>query len=65
MRKAKEVEERKCLVCQSEENQTNYGKNRSGTQRCKCNNCGHIHMLDPKIHAYQEEVREQTAPWNS
>ena len=59
MRKAKEVEGRQCPECQSEKNQTNYGKNRSGTQRCKCNECGHTYTLNPKSRAYPEEVREQ------
>ena len=59
MRKAKEIEGRKCPRCASEANQTNYGKNRSGTQRCKCNNCGATYTLEPKSHAYSEEVREQ------
>ena len=59
MRKAKEVEGRRCPKCQSEKNQTNYGKNRSGTQRCKCNNCEHTYTLAPKNRAYPEEVRQQ------
>ncbi len=59
MRKAREVEGRVCPVCGSEANQTNYGKNRSGTQRCKCNLCNHTYTLEPKSHAYTEEVREK------
>lgn len=59
MRKAKEVEGRKCPYCESEDNQVNYGKNESGTQRCKCNKCNHTYTLNPKSHAYPEEVKEQ------
>ena len=59
MRKAKEVEGRRRPECQSERNQTNYGKNRSGTQRCKCNECGHTYTLNPKNRAYPDEVRNQ------
>ena len=59
MRKVKEVEGRRRPECQSERNQTNYGKNRSGTQRCKCNECGHTYTLNPKNRAYPDEVRNQ------
>ena len=59
MRKAREVEGRVCPMCGSEANQTNYGKNRSGTQRCKCNLRNHTYTLEPKSHAYTEEVREK------
>lgn len=59
MRKAKEVEGRQCPKCGSEENQTNYGLNRSGTQRCKCNSCKQTYTLNPKSRAYSQEIREQ------
>ena len=59
MEKKKGFEGRQCPLCQSEEQQQKYGKNRSGTQRCKCNRCGHTYTLAPKSRAYSEEVREQ------
>lgn len=59
MRVAKKIEGRRCPKCGSEENQTKYGKNESGTQRCKCNNCKHTYTLSPKNRAYSEEVRQQ------
>ena len=57
MRKAKEIEGRKCPKCEKSENQSNYGYNRSGTQRCKCNECGKIYTFNPKSRAYSEELR--------
>jgi len=59
MRKAKKVEGRYCPKCKSEENQANYGFTKSGTQRCKCNNCKVIYTLAPKTRAYSEEVRSR------
>ena len=57
MRKTKIIEGRRCPKCESEENQANYGFNRSGTQRCRCNNCNKIYTFNPKTRAYSEEVR--------
>jgi len=57
MRKAKEVTGRHCPKCKSEENQVNYGYNRSGTQKSKCTKCKIIYTLAPKTSAYSEEVR--------
>ena len=58
MRKAKMIEGRKCPKCGKTENQSNYGNNRSGTQRSKCNECKHIYTLNPKTRAYSEEIRQ-------
>ena len=52
MRKAKEVAGRKCPFCEKTERQVNAGKNRSGTQRCFCNDC-------KKYYKYPEEIRQQ------
>ena len=60
MRKPKPIEGRRCLKCGDESNQVNAGKNRSGTQRCRCKECGAYYTLDPKRRAYTEEVRENT-----
>ena len=57
MRKTKIIEGRRCPKCEKEENQANYGFNRSGTQRCKCKECNNIYTLNPKNRAYSEEVR--------
>jgi len=57
MRKTTIVDGRCCPKCGREENQANYGFNRSGTQRCKCKDCNHIYTLNPKTRAYNEEVR--------
>ena len=35
------------------------GKNRSGTQRCFCNECKKYYTLDPKTREIPEEVRQQ------
>ena len=34
------------------------GYNRSGTQRCKCKECGTGYTIEPKRHEYPEETRE-------
>lgn len=59
MRKAKLVEGRGCPKCGNADNQTNYGYNQSGTQRCKCNQCNCIYTLNPKTRKYSEEIREK------
>ena len=59
MRKAKEVTGRKCPVCDKIENHVNAGKNRSGTQKCFCNDCKKYYTLNPKIREYPEEIRQQ------
>jgi len=57
MRKTKIIEGRRCPKCGSEENQANYGFNRSGTQRCKCKICDIFYTHNAKNRAYSEEVR--------
>ena len=59
MRKAKEIEGRRCPECGRRENQRKCGKNRSGTQRCRCKVCKKTYTLEPKARAYSKEVREQ------
>jgi transposase-like protein len=59
MRKAKIVEGRTCPNCASIENQVNHGRNRSGTQRCKCKACNKMYTLEPKTKAYTQEVRDR------
>ncbi|MCL1843356.1 MAG: helix-turn-helix domain-containing protein [Defluviitaleaceae bacterium] len=59
MKTIKNAEGRSCPQCGNTENQSNFGKNRSGTQRCKCNDCGKTYTLNPKTRAIPEEVRQQ------
>ena len=58
MRKAKELEGRKCPKCGKEENQINAGYNESGTQRCVCKSCNCKYTLKPKSRAYSEEFQQ-------
>jgi len=59
MKTLKEVKGRNCPKCGNTDNQSNFGKNRSGTQRCKCNDCGKTYMLNPKTSAIPGEIRQQ------
>lgn len=59
MRKAKEVAGRKCPICGKIENWVNAGKNRSGTQKCFCNDCKKYYTLNPKTREYPEEICQQ------
>ena len=59
MRKQSIDENRRCPQCGQVTDQINCGKNRSGTQRCKCKICNVHYTLEPKRHAYPEAVREQ------
>ncbi|MDR2047237.1 MAG: hypothetical protein LBP79_05010 [Clostridiales bacterium] len=58
MRTTKITEGKICPKCGNATEQNNFGRNRSGTQRCKCKACGRIYTLEPKRRAYSEEVRE-------
>jgi transposase-like protein len=58
MRKPKIMDERRCPKCGKAENQVNAGKNKSGTQRCRCKECGKYYTLEPKRRAYSEEIRK-------
>jgi len=59
MKKATEIVGRLCPQCEKEENQVMAGKNRSGTQRCFCNNCKKYYTLAPKTREIPEEIRRQ------
>jgi transposase-like protein len=59
MKKAIEIAGRCCPQCGKVENQVMTGKNRSGTQRCFCNECKKYYTLDPKTREIPEGVREQ------
>ena len=53
------IEEGKiCPNCKKQENQVKIGYNRSGTQRCRCKECGTRYTLNPKKHEYSDETRE-------
>ena len=58
MRKGTEEAWKKCPKCGKIENQVKAGYNASGSQRCKCKECGIYYTIDPKRHAYPEETRE-------
>jgi len=49
-------ENRRCPKCGNVENQINKGKNPSGTQRCRCKDCGIVYTLNPKQREYPEET---------
>ena len=57
MKKAKEVEGRKCPKCGAEDSQINAGFQQSGSQRCLCRHCNYKYNLRPKGKGYPEEVR--------
>ena len=58
MKKPTIDENRRCPTCGLIENQINKGKNRSGTQKCLCKECGTNYTKDPKKWEYPEEVKE-------
>ena len=58
MRKRTEKAWKKCPTCGKIENQVKAGYNASGSQRCKCKECGIYYTIDPKRHEYPEETRE-------
>ena len=59
MKKITIDEARRCPKCGRAENQINKGKNRSGTQRCRCLECQIYYTLEPKRNAYSEDVRKK------
>ncbi|MCL2049732.1 MAG: hypothetical protein FWG87_13515 [Defluviitaleaceae bacterium] len=59
MRKATIEENKRCPVCDRIDGQVKNGKNRSGTQSCLCKHCKKTYTLEPKKHAYSEEIRRQ------
>jgi len=58
MRKITITDEKRCPKCGKVENQIKVGKNRSGTQRCKCKECSITYTIDPKKREYSEETRK-------
>jgi len=58
MKNQKIAPNRFCPKCGETENQVNKGKNRSGTQRCRCLLCQIYYTPQPKRSAYGEDVRE-------
>lgn len=46
-----------CPYCGSEQNQIKSGRNRSGTQRYECKECGRHYTPEPKPQGYSDEVR--------
>ena len=49
----------KCPKCGIVGGQHKMGFNRSGTQRCICSSCKSTYTLNPKSHAYPEEVQQK------
>lgn len=58
MRKRTEEAWKKCPKCGKIENQIKAGYNGSGSQRCKCKECGIYYTINPKQHEYPEETRK-------
>jgi len=57
--KKQTVEEGRCCPKSNKiTNQIRKGKNRSGTQRCQCKDCGVSYTLDPKKREYPEETKD-------
>ena len=50
---------KECPICHKTENQIKLGHNRSGTQRCKCKECGISYTINPKKHEYGEETKQK------
>ena len=50
--------EKKCPQCGKVENQIKKGFNSSGTQRCKCKECGVVYTINPKKREYPEETKK-------
>ena len=48
-----------CQSCQSSERQIKTGRNRCGTQRFMCRECGKTYTPEAKRQGYSEEVREK------
>ena len=58
MRKSTEEAWKRCPKCRKIENQIKAGYNGSGSQRCKCKECGIYYTISPKRHEYLEETRK-------
>jgi len=57
MKKQTKDESRRCPKCGRIENQIKKGRNRSGTQRCMCLDCGIYYTPEAKKKDYPEETR--------
>ena len=57
MKTTTETPHTKCPVCGKETNQIKKGRNRSGTQRYMCKECGIWYTPEPKKREYPEETR--------
>ena len=58
MKKETVDENRSCPKCGRIEKQVKKGRNRSGTQRCKCVACGIYYTMESKKHEYPEETKQ-------
>ena len=58
MKKQTIEETKRCPKCGKVENQLKKGLNRSGTQRCKCKECGIYYTIEPKKREYSEETKK-------
>ena len=50
---------RRCPECGRAERQVNVGRNRTGTQRCFCQECKKYYTLNPKTREYSDEIKKQ------
>ena len=48
-----------CPNCGKHEHQVKHGKNKSGSQKYRCNDCNIDYTPEPRPWQYSEEVREQ------
>jgi transposase-like protein len=48
-----------CPKCQAQTRQVKSGRNATGSQRYKCQQCGSRYTPEPKPSGYEERVREQ------
>jgi IS1 family transposase/transposase-like protein len=58
MKTNKKNERQKCPKCESKHNQIKVGFTKAGSQRCVCKECNYKYVLNPKQHAYPEEIRK-------
>ena len=58
MRKQTEEGWKRCPKCGKTKNQVKAGYNGSGSQRCKCKECGIYYTISPKRKEYPEETKE-------
>lgn len=50
---------KQCPYCQQSEQQVKAGRNRSGSQRWKCQPCGRRYTPEPTEHGYPDALRQQ------